>query len=893
MDSAAKPTYRTQLSSFYGGTSTFMSNFKKKRNDRAKAGYRPLVIAALVSSGILYPTLQPAFATSPKAGTSITNEATASYTDDGGQALTSKSNVVTLTVAEIAGITVKAKGITNNTGGSAPIKTGDKLFFDFEITNDGNDPTQFFIPGKPAQILGGTQSGQIQIISSKGAPPFTTPIDVPASGGDTKTLLGSAADGSFAPGQSLIVRVAIDVTADTSGAPIRVLLGDTGANDNSATTQNQAYSVSTNTPAITGNYDIYTQDNADIDGITDEQNGNPANGDTTNHRQEASAFNETYLQSTPKAFATILKTAGVGAPVTGSAPNVDLPYSLSLRVEGASPDSQYTAADLQGTQLTVDTVVRDNQILVSDVIPANTTLTAAPTAPANWTVVYSNDDPTASNNSALEVDWSTTAPTTPAEFQAVKRVGFIYNANAASVATDPGNGPIAKGTTVSTFKFTVRTNVPSAGGEVLNIAQVFGQTISGTTQNLVYDESGDQNPNNYNGSTAGTNSNVTPATFNALNSDISEGVPNKTTQGTDTDPSGNPANNQGSGDDGEVNVVTIGGVTTAASILVGPNGKPAAIGPSSNNDDFTNLATKYGTGADANNPLEVTFNNTIKNTSVSSLTNVLVRPLAPATATDLPVGTLVTITVGGNTATYEYKLNATTSVYSFDLTSGTPIEIPTILADTNLPIVTKVDLPDGTLLSTADSVLRGYGVPIVAFTDNDGSGTYNTGDTGNITIDRVYVGFLKLLKEAQILDSNGNALTDYFTTISTADQQYVKSGNTIQYRVSYINISEAVVGTDNSILTAKSVLITEDGLAGSNTWFNTTVDPKASSGAPGSATTTTTGALSAVFATNTSGENDIQTYTLGTLDAAPAGPVSSSLTATGYTGNLIFKRAIK
>ena len=52
----------------------------------------------------------------------------------------------------------------------------------------------------------------------------------------------------------------------------------TRSNDNSAGTQNQVYAAGSN--------DVYTQDNPD--GTTGETDGIPINGDTTNHRQEAS-----------------------------------------------------------------------------------------------------------------------------------------------------------------------------------------------------------------------------------------------------------------------------------------------------------------------------------------------------------------------------------------------------------------------------------------------------------------------------------------------------------------------------------------------------------------------------------------------------------------------------
>ena len=60
------------------------------------------------------------------------------------------------------------------------------------------------------------------------------------------------------------------------------------------------------------------------------------------------------------------------------------------------------------------------------------------------------------------------------------------------------------------------------------------------------------------------------------------------TDGTDT-----ASNNTGTGPGGEDNVYT---VAPAGIVLNGPNGQPAATGPTGNNDDFTNLSTPIPAG---------------------------------------------------------------------------------------------------------------------------------------------------------------------------------------------------------------------------------------------------------------------------------------------------------
>lgn len=187
--------------------------------------------------------------------TTITNTATGSF--DGttsGTSLTTTSNTVNLTVLEVAGINAAPSGnqeapfAVPNAGafqGVAGINTGDVVYFDFTVTNVGNDPTGFFIPGT-ATISGGTLEN-IQIIAvdpngTLGAPtPTTVAVTVPAGvGGDTIALLG-ATNGYIPVNGTVTVRVAVKVTETTVGNLITATLGNTPPNDNTAPTQNQAY----------------------------------------------------------------------------------------------------------------------------------------------------------------------------------------------------------------------------------------------------------------------------------------------------------------------------------------------------------------------------------------------------------------------------------------------------------------------------------------------------------------------------------------------------------------------------------------------------------------------------------------------------------------------------
>jgi hypothetical protein len=432
--------------------------------------------------------------------------------------------------------------------------------------------------------------------------------------------------------------------------------------------------------------------------------------------------------------------------------------------------------------------------------------------------------------------------------------------------------------------FKVITNVPNGGGTIYNLAQAFGQTTPGDDEPLIYDESGDQDPNNYNGSNAGPNSNITTDDFNTTPSDNEKGIANPS-QGVD---SGN--NNQGSGAEGEVNPLQINGVST--SILNGPKDAPEAVGPTSDstnakyqNDDFTNKAADVTAaesvpGSDFD-PGEIIFTNTVSNPSSATLSNVLLRPIAPDTATDLPDNTKVTIVFGGNSGVYTY-----TQAGGFAFTSGTPISIPSIAPGVELNYTVKIDLPDNTELST--DLNRGFPVPIVAFTDDNNNGAYDTTDTHNITIDRVYTGYLKLSKEARILNASGTQLAPAsgYTTDGNVLAPKAEPGNIIEYRVRYKNISEAPVGSGNVTLDANNTVITEDGAAGNNSWFKPvanpiTKDPVFPNQPNGSASAT----QGTITVTVVSG--DIKVYVNNVGVVAPSGSTGAD------SGNFILQREIK
>ncbi|MBW4693318.1 MAG: hypothetical protein KME27_16320 [Lyngbya sp. HA4199-MV5] len=792
---------------------------------QTRCTYRRLLATTLLVGGVLSVSTS-ALADGTAAGTTISNTATATYEDPNapGTTINATSNTVTVTVAEVAGVTATPLAITDTTGGT--VLPNDLINYDYRITNVGNDPTQFFIPGT-AVVTGPGTAGPLTYSTDGG----TTFNPVPTAGLTTA---------SVPAGGSVIVRVPVTVSnLASSGATIAVRLGDTGANDNSAGTQNQPDAADGATAG-----EIRTVDNA---GGAGEAAGAPSNGE-----REASVTQQVLVGSQPQAFAAVLKTRTAYTDSGTTALNDDvLTYGLSLRVDATAPagTSGISPASLTGTTVNG---IGTNRVLVSDAIPAGTTLTGTPTAPTTptaWTVVYTTDATTTTANNAT---WTATRPAS-----GITRVGFVYDATTT---------PIAAGTTITGFNFQVTTTGVTGTTTIANLAQVFGQTSGGGTT-LVYDESGDQAPSNFNDD--GTTGSNTPT----------NGVANPTTDGVD---SGN--NNTGTGPGGESNVYT---VAAAGTILNGPNGQPGAVGPTNNNDDFTNKSSAVPANTAPTtliDPNSVTFLNTINNPTTGTLSNVLLVPdsanFTPGTGEVLPpVNTTVTLTYGAQTAVYTY--NGTNFVF----TSGSAITIPTLTAGTSVNYSVAVDLPAGTALSTDTG--NGFSIPIYAFQDVNGNGRPDLATaepTQNRTIDRVYTGFLRMVKDARILDTDGTTVVEAYTQTPTPAN--LRVGRFIEYRITYTNVSIAPVGAGNVTLNAGSVVITEDGTTGTNTWArdndtNAVID-----------TSNVVGSTTAQSGTITYAPSGDQTGTTQATDVTRYTNTLGVAVQPGASGTFIFRRRI-
>jgi hypothetical protein len=828
-----------------------------------RRSYSPLLAATLLMGGAFAAPLLAQTA----AGTDIKNQATATYTDDptAPTKFQATSNTVTIQVAEVAGITLIA-GTPSN---SAPI-AGGSFTTNFVITNTGNDPTLFNIPGAAtlSNTTGAFTVTRVDIIDENGT---VVAKNVPL-GGSLDTV-------AIPPGGQVTVRVTVDVSATApQGATTTVALGNT------ATANAQ------NTPFVNDAGSVRTKD------VLGEANGDLP---IASEKEAMATSAVITVAGRLQAFATVLKANGTYDP--GTNPNIftddRLTYNLALRVENpTSPPAGLVVSDLYGTAINVDGALV-NRVLISDAIPANTVLgaTADITRPnTNWTIVYS----TTATGTANQASWQTSRPTAGT----ITRIGFIYNTNAPAATIDPGLGPILKGSPViSGFSFKVTPVASFTGGTIANIAQVFGQSqpgpvVTGTATQLVYDESGDQTPNNgLNG--ADPNPTQTPAD----NGGITDGIANPTRDGIDPGPGTDPTagtTNQGTDTvtpnstkpiGGEVTVITIAAAPLTGTVDAdGTTSRPGAVGPTNNNDDFTNKAVALPAGLDPATPLTnaqtsaVTFNNSVQNTSTASQT-ISLAPVPPATATDLPDQTTVTIDPDGPTGpatpvifTYNQATN------TFTPTGTTPTV--TLPANGVQNYTVAVDLGNNATQLTA------YPVTIAAFIDRDNNGRPDATDPSNLTIDRLYTGYVRLEKDARILeDADNNPATPFtpvagtagsYTTDQTALSAAATPNRVIEYRIRYSNISTPVPSSPaqfNVGLPARSLVITEDGTTAVNNWFPATRDPVYTGTGVGSAVDP----LGTITVTPNAGDIEIYTDSLN-ADLAP-----------GQNGTFTFQRLIK
>lgn len=219
-------------------------------------------------------------------------------------------------------------------------------------------------------------------------------------------------------------------------------------------------------------------------------------------------------------------------------------------------------------------------------------------------------------------------------------------------------------------------------------------------------------------------------------------------------------------------------LTAVGSVLIGPSGAPAAVGPTDNNDDYSNKSVNTGIAGVAPGGVttasgQIVYVNTVQNTGNANDTYTIDAPTVPA-------GFTVEVSTDGGA-------NYTT------VSGGGSVSLAVAFgASANISV--RITEPAG------KTVLTGYDTIIRATSGN-------TPAANNRTIDRLYTGFVRLDKAYTV--SNGTGVGGATDAVP---------GAVITYNITYTNVSTSNGDANCVKLTATNLVITEDGLAAPNNW---------------------------------------------------------------------------
>jgi hypothetical protein len=224
------------------------------------------------------------------------------------------------------------------------------------------------------------------------------------------------------------------------------------------------------------------------------------------------------------------------------------------------------------------------------------------------------------------------------------------------------------------------------------------------------------------------------------------------------------------------------------------------------------------------------------------------------------------------TVSFDYKDGA------FAPRSGSPVALvlKQLAANKSKNYTVSIDLPDGTSPVTA------FPVQILAFIDSNNNSQLDPGEAQNITINRVYTGFMQVLKESRVLGidrqpiNNGQGDGSFSET-----SKPVSLDQFIEYRITYTNISTPAPsnGNGNKTISATNFVIIEDGRASPNNWAQLTDHD------PDSVTISRDGNIVYSTTNDTSNATNPLVVKYENKVAAPIDP--------GQFGTFIFRRRVK
>jgi len=711
------------------------------------------LVALLVIGG-----LAPAYAAQTPPGTTISNTATASYTDSNGNALTATSNTVSTVVQN-------APTLTNTNGGNQSAAPGANITDTFTLTNTGNNSGDF-------QVTASSLSG--------GSGTSITSYTVTLPSGSTYNGANSTTSGASAPTTAQVF---------TSLAALNTFLGSVNVTSGSAATVAVLASTGTST---TGNT------------ITDTLTA------TVSYPATGGAAAATSATASSAPVATVQNDARLDIQKTSTqnttvaSPNYgDISYTIAVNNGGQSSAHYVQALEETGTGLAtagVTTGAAPGGILIVDQVPTFNSsplaLTAAPTVSfARGSNGFPND--TAENAvvycttaATPTTGWTLASSSCPTN-GTVTYVGVLIYGGTLGNSLTGGNGlqPNVSGSSAAsgsgptvtapalTLSFTI---VPPTGtgsgtsGSVKNVANSVFENNASTPQ--------------VSGPAGTCTDGDTSAALTCVNNDEKNTTGN--TSGGEPGASGQ----------------TLNQAIASYAVLVGPLNSPAAVGDSgsaactaaTNNCDFTDYA--FG------DPSSPAVTSTVPGTTITGTSTSQADPMCvPLTVenagnlTDPAITLKVTAPSASWSAEFFSDSGCSTTPLSTAGATSTTSAI-TLASGATATYYVKYIAPAGTTSYTAQQAL------ITA----TGSGTANT----NSTYDNLYYGFIALVKQATIT-SSGCPTGVTVTTICPGG--VISYSITVE---NMALAATATGSTGNAVLTtsAAGITVADDG-TGANGWF--------------------------------------------------------------------------
>ncbi len=317
-----------------------MSRYKP----RFCAGVFKRLIAALAITCALMTQAQAQ--TQTAGGTEIKNQASATYSDGNGNNFSAVSNTVTVTVANVSGLT-----ITPDAGSNPTVVGGQQdVDFVFRVTNTGNftDQVRFLANGASIRVVGPATIQSAIIVGPN--------TDILTNGADV--LSANMAQNGF-----IDVRVRVNINANAAAAStVQVLLGDAPQNGVGDT----------------------TYDNVSTSGAPSANEVRTVSGSSVNGLREARGGITATVENDAQLRVTLTAPAG---PV---ALNSNISYSMQTCNVGQRSTSAMTLGGTNGVfvvaPIPVGTALASGQTFPAGTLFTTSALSTAPTA-ATWTNV--------------------------------------------------------------------------------------------------------------------------------------------------------------------------------------------------------------------------------------------------------------------------------------------------------------------------------------------------------------------------------------------------------------------------------------------------------------------------------------------------------------------------